>query len=214
MQAKELGYTCVPLYKIKNTHMKTIILFAISINTYMALTAQIITNSSGAAKLLPKNECDGFINAASMVSLGTTRATSTVFNHNGGVFDSKPLLTTTIETKEGGCVITTFSANSRPSDNAVVYQVRMDGVPLEGHVTAGMPGAGNITVPYVVEPSPIDSVGSRPLRMSSFTFFAQAKPGRHKIEVLLAACCSANMGTPPGSIQVDNATLVVQYNKN
>jgi hypothetical protein len=183
-------------------------------STYFAATAQIITNSSGVAKLLPKNECEGFINAVNMVSLGTTRATSTVFNHNGGVFDSKPLLAIIVETKEGGCIIANFSANSRPSDNAVVYQIRMDGVPLEGHVTAGMPGAGNITVPYVVEPSPIDSVGSRPLRMSSFTFFAQAKPGRHKIEVLLAACCSANMGTPPGSIQVDNATLVVQYNKN
>jgi hypothetical protein len=191
--------------------MKNILLIPLCIIIYNA-SAQTITTSSGAARLLPKNECEGFINTASMVSLGTTRATSTVFNHNGGVFDPQPLLTVTIETKTGGCVIANFSANTRPSDNAVAYQVRMDGVPLEGHITAGLPGAGNITVPFVVEPD--DGSGAKPMRMGSFTFFGQAKPGRHKIEVLLAACCSANTGTPPGNMQVDNATLVVQYNKN
>jgi hypothetical protein len=192
--------------------MKKIILFAVCVTSYYITTAQVITNPSGNVKLLVKNECDGFINAAAMVSLGTTRATSTVFNHNGGVFDAVPLLTTTIETNSSGCIIATFSANSRPSDNAVVYQVRMDGKPLEGHITGGMASMGNITVPFVVEPD--DGTGNKPMRMGSFTFFGKATAGRHKIEVLIAACCSANMGIPPGNIQVDNATLVVQYNKN
>ena len=44
----------------------------------------------------------------------------------------QPLLSTTIHTEADGCVIASLSGQVRITDNFVVFQVRIDGVPLQG----------------------------------------------------------------------------------
>ncbi len=153
--------------------------------------------------------CNGELNAVSSVSLGEQRRSATQYGQNGGTFDPQPLLSTSIEIKNSGCVIVHFSANTFVADNSVEYQVRMDGVPMEGHITA-MPGGS--TAPAVME-AHLDAADLKTYRMSSFSFFSKANPGKHKIEVLVAVCCSANTNGNP-VVVTDNATLIVQYNKN
>jgi hypothetical protein len=153
--------------------------------------------------------CNGDLNAVSAVSLGEQRRTVTQYGQNGGTFDPQPLLSTSIEMKNSGCVIVHFSANTYIADNSVEYQVRMDGKPMEGHITS-MPG--NNTTPAVMEPH-LGNANLKGDQMSSFSFFSKANPGKHKIEVLVAVCCSSVTDGSP-VVVTDNATLIVLYNKN
>jgi hypothetical protein len=173
--------------------------------------AQIIVNNnlSGLKKGIA---CSGELNAVAAVSLGEERRTTTVFNHNGGTFDSPALLSTNIELKNNGCVVVHFSANTFVADNNVVYQVRMDGKPLEGHITSVIPTMNNTAQPIVMEGDE-DGPATKTYRISSFSFFSKAPPGNHKIEVMVAGCCSGNTTGSP-VVVTDNATLIVQYNKN
>jgi hypothetical protein len=186
--------------------------FLVSIFFYTNLGAQIIQNPGSLQGLRSGATCDGNLNAVSAVSLGKERRTTQVFNHNGGTFDSPALLSTNIELKNSGCVVVHFSANTFVADNSVVYQVRMDGVPMEGHISSVLPAVGNSAQPIVLEGDE-DGPTTKTYRMSSFSFFAKANPGNHKIEVMVAGCCSGNTTGSP-IVVTDNATLIVQYNKN
>jgi hypothetical protein len=191
--------------------MKKCILFlSVSIYVFTNLQAQIENvNLPGLKRSVT---CNGDLNAVAAVSLGQERRTTTVFNNNGGVFDSPPLLSTSIEIKNSSCVVVHFSANTFVADNSVVYQVRMDGVPMEGHITSVIPSMNNTAQPIVMEGDE-DGPATKTYRMSSFSFFSKVSPGKHKIEVMVAGCCSANTSGSP-VVVTDNATLIVQYNKN
>lgn len=189
---------------------KYLLLFAVC---YAAHTHAQITIDSGKSQQLKKvMPCTGELNAVTAVSLGQERRTTTVFNHNGGTFDSSPLLSATINAKNSSCVVVNFSANTYIADNSVMYQVRMDGVPMEGHLTSVLPAVGNSAQPIVLEGDE-DGAATKTYRMSSYSFFGKASPGNHKIEVMVAGCCSANISGSP-VVVADNATLIVQYNKN
>lgn len=189
---------------------KYLLLFAVC---YAAHTNAQITIDAGTNQQLNQlRPCTGELNAVAAVSLGQQRRTTTVFNHNGGTFDSPALLSTTINVKNSSCVVVHFSANTYIADNSVVYQVRIDGVPMEGHLTSVLPAVGNSSQPIVLE-AHLDSNDVKTYRMSSYSFFSRVSPGTHKIEVMVAGCCSANTSGSP-IVVADNATLIVQYNKN
>ena len=58
-----------------------------------------------------------------------------------GYFDPKPLIATAIVTTAANtCLIAHFSALAEPQDNHVMFQVRVDGKPMQGH--AIFPGFG------------------------------------------------------------------------
>jgi hypothetical protein len=191
--------------------MKKCILF-LSISIYVVTNLQAQIENINLPGLKRSVTCNGDLNAVSAVSLGQDRRITTVFNHNGGTFDAPPLLSTSIEMKNSGCVVVHFSANTYVADNSVVYQVRMDGKPLEGHITGVLPAVGNSAQPIVLEADE-DGHATKAYRMSSFSFFGKATPGKHTIEVMVAGCCSANTTGSP-TVVTDNATLIVQYNKN
>lgn len=155
--------------------------------------------------------CSGPINAVAAVSLGQERRTTTVFNHNGGTFELQPLLSTTIETSGESCIIVHFSANTYVADNSVIYQIRIDGKPAEGHITSYIAAVGN-KVPIVLEADE-DGHATKSYRMSAGSYFTKATSGKHTIEVLVAGCCSANTSGSP-VVVTDNANLIVQYHKN
>jgi hypothetical protein len=186
----------------------SVIAICVCINT---LQAQIIVNNNLSA-LKKGMACNGDLNAVAAVSLGEERRTTAVFNHNSGTFDSPALLSTTIDVKNSSCVVVHFSANTYVADNSVVYQVRIDGVPMEGHISSVLPAVGNNSQPIVLEGDE-DGPTTKTYRMSSFSFFSKAPPGNHKIEVMAAGCCSGNTSGSP-IVVTDNATLIVQYNKN
>jgi hypothetical protein len=103
----------------------------------------------------------------------------------------EPLLTTTVTVTGTGlsCIVAHLSALVRITDNYVVFQVRVDGVPMEGH----LPGLGPVATPVVYTAidtwinDPASEQLSDPTKMVAFNFFKTVKPGVHTVEVLVAA---------------------------
>lgn len=98
----------------------------------------------------------------------------------------QPLLSTTIESGEG-CLIAHLSGQVRITDNYVAFQVRVDGVPLEGQIP--LP---TFTTPVVFVA--IDSGTANddeqfidPTKPVSYNFFTMIPKGTHLVEVMGAA---------------------------
>jgi hypothetical protein len=98
----------------------------------------------------------------------------------------QPLLATTIESGDG-CLIAHLSGQVRITDNYVAFQVRVDGVPLEGQLP--LP---TFTTPVVFVG--IDSGTANddeqfidPTKVVSYNFFSNIPKGTHLVEVLGAA---------------------------
>lgn len=135
--------------------------------------------------------------------------TTAIYNFpsdGAGHFDAVPLLTTTVEVAGGkpSCLIAHFSAVAAPNDNHVMFQVRVDGVPMHGHLT----GSGGLPTPVVSDPEETDM--NLP-RMVAYNFFAEVRPGIHTVDVLFAGCCSA--APPPGAVvaAVGSPVLTLEY---
>lgn len=121
-----------------------------------------------------------------------------------GSFDPVPLLNLNVRTA-GKCLVAHLSTFPFPADNHIVFQVRVDGTPMEGH----HPNLFGLGVPAVSDPNRTDAFVDVP-RMASYTFFTPVEPGVHKVEVLFAGCCSGTTGLSNGSV-VAGATLTLQY---
>jgi hypothetical protein len=131
--------------------------------------------------------------------------TNVAFNSNPGRFHPVPLLSTniTVGGTVASCLIAHFSAMAQPQDNWVVFQVRVDGVPMFGHAA----GLGGVVLPVVFDPDESGAIG--PYRMVAHDFFARVAPGPHRVEVYFAGCCSAN---PNGSgAAVESPVITLQY---
>jgi hypothetical protein len=91
------------------------------------------------------------------------------------------LLETSISVWGNGptCVIAYFSAIVGPSDNYVVFQVTLDGVPMNGHTVS----YANPSTPVVIEPEETDL--NLP-RMVAHQFFMKVDPGVHTVRVSVA----------------------------
>jgi len=151
-------------------------------------------------------ECQGITFNIKAVALppGTKILNPVVdFSGSGGQLDPTPLLQTDIEVPALGrpvCVVVHFSTQSDPQDNAIVFQASMDNIPMAGH--------GNslsLPTPVVYDPEETNLNNSR---MLAYTFFAQARPGKHTIRIRIASCCTSN---PTGGLVVRGASIVVKY---
>lgn len=103
------------------------------------------------------------------------------------------------------CVVAQLSAQSRITDNYVVYQVRVDGVPMEGQL-GGWAGVPDPVVIATIDDA--DEQASDPYRMVSHSFFATVPPGNHVVEVMAAAGSGVAPGLEP---QVYSPVLTVHY---
>lgn len=148
-------------------------------------------------------ECSSNAPKVKAVGIQSTHIANVNFSATNGGFDPVPLLRTTVNLSQTGCLIAHFSAIPRPTDNHIVFQVRVDGVPMIGHV----PGLFGTPTPAVSEPNQTDEWADVP-RMAAYNFFKMVPAGIHTIEVLYAACCSpVNLGPS----FVDAATLTLEY---
>lgn len=109
----------------------------------------------------------------------------------------QPLLRTTIESSGDGCLIAHLSGQVRITDNYVAFQVRVDGVPLEGQLPLPL-----FTTPVVFVS--IDSGNANddeqfidPTKVVSYNFFTRIPKGTHLVEVLGAAGSGIDPANPP-----------------
>ncbi|HEX2444127.1 MAG TPA: hypothetical protein VHJ77_09295 [Vicinamibacterales bacterium] len=119
----------------------------------------------------------------------------------------QPLLTTSIFVNSRGssCVIAHFSAHARITDNYIVFQVRIDGVPMQGHLSA----IGPYTTPAIVAlyDDPSEQL-SDPTKVVAYNFFARVGPGTHTVQVMVAA----GSGIDPNNLpQVGSPVLTLQH---
>lgn len=124
-----------------------------------------------------------------------------------GYFDPTPLIATTFTTTaESTCLVVHFSALAEPQDNHVMFQVRVDGKPMQGHAIFPY-SIPTVKAPVVWDPEETDQ---NLTRMVAYSFFAAIGPGTHKIEARFAGCCGLTNGVNVIAL-VRNAVLTLQY---
>ena len=141
-----------------------------------------------------------------------------VTNPNGHLITTKfqfdtpnlqPLLTTTITTSgPTSCVVAHLSGLARITDNYVVFQVRVDGVPMNGHTF--LPGVNTPVVFRAIDANPEfeDEQFIDPTKSVSYNFFASVPPGDHTVEVMAAAGSNIIAGFEPS---VHAFVLTLEY---
>jgi hypothetical protein len=119
----------------------------------------------------------------------------------------EPLLTTSIVVSgtTASCVIAHFSALARITDNYIVFQVRIDGKPMLGHLSA----VGPYPTPAIFASIDDDAEQLKdPTRVVAYNFFARVKPGLHTVQVMVAA----GSGIDPNNLpQVGSPVLTLEY---
>ena len=90
----------------------------------------------------------------------------------------QPLLETSISVT-GSCVVAYFSAVVKPTDNYMVFQMTVDGVPMQGHTLF----YAQPLTPVVIETEETDL--NQP-RMVAHQFFLRVSPGVHTVRVNVA----------------------------
>lgn len=153
-------------------------------------------------------ECESKSKTIKVVTVEIYQGADAVFNNPGdgtGHFSSVPLLSATIDVggRQRTCVVARFSAEAIPLDNYIVFQVRIDGVPMKGH----LPSFAGIATPVVFD---VEETDKNLERMVSHDFFALVEPGVHRVEVLFAGCCSQAPPPPPYSY-VGASVLTLEY---
>lgn len=103
------------------------------------------------------------------------------------------------------CLVADLSALTRITDNYVVYQVRVDGVPMEGH-QGGYAGVPDPVVPVLFDDE--DEQLIDPYRILSYNFLARVNPGPHLVEVMVAAGSNIIPGFEP---QVISPVLTLHH---
>lgn len=126
-------------------------------------------------------------------------------------FDSpnlEPLLSTTIKAGRG-CLVAHLSGLARITDNYIVFQVRVDGVPMEGQLPRpGLPPDPVVFVSIDAAPGFDDEQFSDPTKVVAYNFFTEVGAGVHTVEVLAAAGSNIDPANPP---QVNSLVLTLEY---
>ncbi len=150
-------------------------------------------------------DCQGKATQISAAANPGIHGTAVAYNSDPNHWDPTPLLSVTVHVggRVDSCLVAHLSAMAQPQDNWVVFQVRIDGAPMQGHA-AGLAG---LVEPAVFDPDESTSIG--PYRMVAHDFFATVKPGDHVVDVVWAGCCSGN---PLGSgAAVENPVITIQH---
>lgn len=152
--------------------------------TILVAAGLVVLGASVTDALAQQVECSSAVRNVAAVTNPAGHVISTKYQ-----FDTpnlQPLLSTTIESGDG-CLIAHLSGQVRITDNYVAFQVRVDGVPLEGQIP--LP---TFTTPVVFVT--IDSGTANddeqfidPTKPVSYNFFTMIPKGTHLVEVLGAA---------------------------
>ena len=119
----------------------------------------------------------------------------------------QPLLTTTIDSGEG-CLIAHLSGQVRITDNYVAFQVRVDGVPLQGQLPLPLYTTPVVFVAIDSSTANDDEQFIDPTKVVSYNFFTSIPKGTHLVEVLGAAGSGIDPGNPPTATHL---VLTLEY---
>jgi len=119
----------------------------------------------------------------------------------------QPLLTTTIDSGEG-CLIAHLSGQVRITDNYVAFQVRVDGVPLEGQLPLPLFTTPVVFVAIDAGTANQDEQFIDPTKVVSYNFFTRIPKGTHVVEVLGAAGSGIDPLNPPTATHL---VLTLEY---
>jgi hypothetical protein len=180
---------------------------AVSFALAMVAGATIGSASTGGRPAAPAGqvECRGKATAVTAAANPGVHGTAVTYNADPNYWDPTPLLAVKVAVhgRTASCLVAHLSAEAQPQDNWVVFQVRVDGKPMDGHA-AGLAG---LTEPAVFDPD--ESTGVGVYRLVGHDFFASVEPGDHLVEVMYAGCCSNN---PLGSgVGVENPVITLEH---
>jgi hypothetical protein len=117
------------------------------------------------------------------------------------------LLSTSITVTGTGlsCIVAHLSGMARITDNYIVFQVRVDGVPMQGHLS----NFGSVPTPVVAVL--YDDENEQlydPTKVVSYNFFQRVLPGQHLVEVMVAAGSGIDVTNYP---TVSSPVLTLEY---
>jgi hypothetical protein len=119
----------------------------------------------------------------------------------------QPLLATTIDSGEG-CLVAHLSGQVRITDNYVAFQVRVDGVPLEGQLPLPLFTTPVVFVSIDSGTANDDEQFIDPTKVVSYNFFTTVPKGSHLVQVLGAAGSGIDPANPP---TVTHLVLTLEY---
>ena len=117
------------------------------------------------------------------------------------------LLSTSVTVSGTGlsCIVAHLSGMARITDNYIVFQVRVDGVPMQGHLSSfGLVLTPVVAVLYDDE----NEQFSDPTKVVSYNFFQKVAPGTHLVEVMVAAGSGIDVTNYP---TVSSPVLTLEY---
>jgi hypothetical protein len=118
------------------------------------------------------------------------------------------LLKTKIATAGDGCLIAHLSGQVRITDNYVAFQVRVDGVPLEGQLPLPLYTRPVVFVAIDSSTANDDEQFIDPTKPVSFNMFTSLPSGVHVVEVLGAAGSGIATDNPPTATHL---VLTLEY---
>jgi hypothetical protein len=180
------------------------------------MTTPITRTSLVAAGLLVSIASVPDVRAQPIECSSSVRNVAAVTNPAGHVITTKyqfdnpnlqPLLTTTIESGEG-CLVAHLSGQVRITDNYVAFQVRVDGVPLQGQLPLPLYTTPVVFVSIDSGTANDDEQFIDPTKVVSYNFFIRIPNGTHRVEVLGAAGSGIDPANPP---TVTHLVLTLEY---
>jgi hypothetical protein len=148
-------------------------------------------------------ECESRADMVKAISLPNTHFISTVFNEPSNL-DFEPLMSTTVTVHgEKSCIVAHFSTQARVTDNYIVFQVLVDGIPMEGHLisSSGTPVVASNIEDYAEQLTDFP-------RIFAHNFFLEVERGEHTVEVLVGAGSGIDSTNPPS---VSSPVLTLEY---
>jgi hypothetical protein len=213
IQALPVGVTSTVVIQLLNHYSSADILAALSSNNGKIPMLYHDDAILSFAKLelvsLPRSRqvtCGSDVTRIKSVTRPNYTPTTVDFVASGGGLDPTPLLQTTVSVagEDRSCLVVNFSTMARPLDDYVVFQVQVDGVPMEGHLSS----FAGFATPVVGDP---EETNKKLPRMVAYTFFKEVAPGPHRVQVFFAGCCSVNPPAGSERARAGSPVLAVHY---
>jgi hypothetical protein len=182
--------------RTRNTRMK---LFA------MAMALVLLATALAVNAVAQQIECSSDVKQVKAVTNPAGHVITTKYQ-----FDTpnlQPLLTTTIDAGEG-CLVAHLSGQARITDNYIVFQVRVDGVPMEGQLPLPLFTTPVVFVSIDAGNANDDEQFIDPTKVVAYNFFTRVPKGAHTVEVMAAAGSNIDPANPPS---VTHLVLTLEY---
>jgi len=151
----------------------------------MATALVMLATAFAVDAMAQQIECSGPASNVTAVTNPAGHTITTKFQIDNPNLET--LLTTTIDAGRG-CLVAHLSGLARITDNYVVFQVRVDGVPMEGHLGSFV-GVATPVVFVLIDANSVndDEQFIDPTKVVAYNFFTRLDKGTHTVEVLAAA---------------------------